>query len=118
MTATLDSRRSRTRRWHPALVALVVFGLYLVPVLIQFWHILPHLATSEPEYGAGDLAKYNWSVAWVVYALSHGQGLFVSHVANVPFGVNLLDDTSILGLGVVMSPVTACSGRSPRSTCS
>lgn len=91
-------------------MALVVFGLYLVPVLIQFWHILPHLATSEPEYGAGDLAKYNWSVAWVVYALSHGQGLFVSHVANVPFGVNLLDDTSILGLGVVMSPVTALFG--------
>ncbi len=91
-------------------VGLLVSSLYLVPALVSFWHVLPHLATSEPEYGAGDLAKYNWCVAWVPYALAHGHNPFITHAANVPFGVNLMDDTSVLGLGLVMSPITVLFG--------
>ena len=91
-------------------VGLVVFVLYLIPALIAFWPVLGHLATSESEFGVGDLAKYNWCVAWVPYALGHGHNPFITHVANVPFGVNLMDDTSVLGLGLLMSPVTVLFG--------
>lgn len=94
-------------RW---VLGLGILVLYLIPALIEFWHILPHLATSQPEHGAGDLAKYNWCVAWLPYALGHGHNPFVTHVANVPFGVNLMDDTSVLGLGLIMSPVTVLFG--------
>lgn len=102
----LEPAQPVRRAW----IGPLVFALYLIPALVEFWHCLPHLATVQPAYGAGDLAKYNWSVAWVPYALGHGHNPFVTHVANVPFGVNLMDDTSVLGLGFLMSPVTVLFG--------
>lgn len=99
----------RCRARNP-LLGLGIFVLYLIPALVAFWHCLPHLATAEPEFGAGDLAKYNWCVAWVPYALGHGYNPLFTHLANVPNGVNLMDDTSVLGLGLLMSPVTVLFG--------
>jgi hypothetical protein len=104
-----EPQRGRRRRPSPA-IGVMIFVLYLIPALIAFWHALPHLATVEPEFGVGDLAKYNWCVAWVPFALGHGHNLFISHVANVPLGVNLMDDTSVLGLGLLMAPVTVLLG--------
>jgi hypothetical protein len=97
-------------RWPRPLVGLIVLGLYLIPALVAFWPTLAHLATRQSESGVGDLAKYNWCVAWVPYALAHGHNPFITHVANVPYGVNLMDDTSVLGLGFVMAPVTVLFG--------
>lgn len=104
--APKEAGADRRRRW----LGPAIFGLYLIPALISFWHCLPHLATSEPAHGVGDLAKYNWCVAWVPYALGHGLNPFITHAANVPYGVNLMDDTSVLGLGLLMSPVTVLFG--------
>lgn len=99
----------RTTQPWPA-IGVGIFVLYLIPALIAFWHNLPHLASAESEFGVGDLAKYNWCVAWVPYALGHGHNPFITHVANVPYGVNLMDDTSVLGLGFLFSPVTVLFG--------
>ena len=93
-------------RW----IGLGGFGLYLLPALVAFWHCLPHLATVQPALGGGDLAKYDWCVAWVPFALGHGLNPLLTHYANVPHGVNLMDDTSVPGLGLVMSPVTVLFG--------
>ncbi len=94
------------RTVHRAWLGVAIFVLYLIPALIEFWHCLPHLATAEPEFGSGDVAKYNWFAAWIPYALAHGHNPFFTHVVNTPYGVNLMDDTSILGLAFLMAPVT------------
>ncbi|HET9075872.1 MAG TPA: hypothetical protein VFN68_02985 [Acidimicrobiales bacterium] len=85
-----------------ALIAL----LYLSAGLVAYWHVLVHLATVQPGFGSGDVARYDWFVGWVPWALGHGVNPFISHVGNVPFGLNLMDDTSVLALGLVMAPVT------------
>ncbi|HMC38138.1 MAG TPA: hypothetical protein VKI19_00655 [Acidimicrobiales bacterium] len=109
--AAAPSRRDvATARRTRLLLGAVIFVVYLIPALIEFWHVLPHLATWEPEFGGGDLAKYNWCVQWVPYALGHGHNPFITHVANVPYGVNLMNDTSVLGLGLVMAPITVLFG--------
>ncbi|HET6963707.1 MAG TPA: hypothetical protein VFH58_02975 [Acidimicrobiales bacterium] len=102
-----EEEQPTSRAWW---LGPLIFGLYLIPALVAFWHGLAHLATYEPGYGTGDLAKYNWCVAWVPYALGHGHNPFFTHVANVPFGVNLMNDTSVLGLGFLFSPVTVLFG--------
>src|SRR5438309_4064349 len=57
--AAAPSRRDvATARRTRLLLGAVIFVVYLIPALIEFWHVLPHLATWEPEFGGGDLAKY------------------------------------------------------------
>lgn len=97
------------RRRRGATAALVL-GLYLIPALVAFWAVLPHLATWQPRYALGDPAKFTWFVGWVPFALAHHHDPFFTAYANVPFGVNLMDDTSVLGLGLLMAPVTLAFG--------
>jgi len=47
-----------------------------------------------------------WFLDWPAYAISHGHSLFFSNRVHVPGGINLLDNTSVLALGVVLAPVT------------
>ncbi|HET9078020.1 MAG TPA: hypothetical protein VFN68_13880 [Acidimicrobiales bacterium] len=89
---------------------LIVSALYLLGGVIAYWHVWAHPATVQAGYGTGDLGRYDWFVGWVPWALAHGANPFVSHIANVPFGVNLMDDTSVLALGLVMAPVTVLFG--------
>lgn len=87
-----------------------MFGLYLAASVVAFWHVWAHPATWQPDAGAGDVARYDWFVAWVPWALGHATNPFVTHVANIPFGVNLMDDTSVMALGLIMAPVTLLFG--------
>ena len=89
---------------------IVVFTLYLAASVFGFWHTWAHPATWQPAYGTGDVARYDWFLAWVPWALGHGANPFVTHVANWPFGVNVMDDTSVMALGFVMAPVTVLFG--------
>ena len=89
---------------------IVVFALYLAASVVGFWHVWAHPATWQPAYGTGDVARYDWFLAWVPWALGHGANPFVTHVANWPFGVNVMDDTSVMALGFVMAPVTLLFG--------
>ena len=54
----------------------------------------------------GDPASFVWFLAWPAYAISHGHSLFFSTQVHVPGGINLLDNTSVLALGVALAPVT------------
>jgi hypothetical protein len=54
----------------------------------------------------GDPSSFAWFIEWPAYALTHGQSLFIEHADQVPVGLNLLDNTSVLAIGVVLAPVT------------
>ncbi len=60
--------------------------------------------------GSIDQISDIWWIAWAQFALAHGHDPFFSTWQNAPIGVNVVANTSMLGLGVVISPITTIFG--------
>jgi hypothetical protein len=60
--------------------------------------------------GCGDPSLFQWFLAWPAHALATAHSLVYSRDLFHPAGVNLLANTSVLGLGVPLSPVTWLGG--------
>ena len=98
------------RRRRGAMAVTLVLVLYTALAFAGFWHAW---STDPSQYalsGGGDQAASMWFLTWVPYALLHGHNPLVSHAANVPYGLNLLVNTSTLALGLVAMPVTLLFG--------
>ncbi|MEU5526014.1 hypothetical protein ABZ744_03645 [Micromonospora chersina] len=96
------------RRWRPRPVdALVAAGYLGLAVLLTAgqW--------GRPDrlfHQAGDQMLFEWMLAWAARAVTGGENPLHSTALNVPDGVNLMANTSVLGLGVPLTPVTALFG--------
>lgn len=96
------------RRWRPRPVdALVVAGYLGLAVLLtaRQW--------GRPDrlfHQAGDQMLFEWMLARAARAVTGGENPLHSTALNVPDGVNLMANTSVLGLGVPLTPVTALFG--------
>lgn len=103
--ALLRRLPGRVPGWVPAV------GVYLALALFMWWHVWAggHPATTM-LCNCGDPASFAWFMEWPAYALTHGQNLFLEHSDQVPAGLNMLDNTSVLALGVVFAPVTLLFG--------
>ena len=104
LAAGLLGRWSVIRRvpvW--ALIALI----YLVLAVVTWWHVWTggHPA-STMTCDCGDPASFVWFLEWPAYAISHAHSLFLETSDQVPAGMNMLDNTSVLALGVVLAPIT------------
>ncbi len=102
-----------TRRPAPAggPRGLILAGAsYLVLAVGLWWGVWSSHPTSTATCGCGDAARFLWFTEWPAYALTHGHSLFWSPWLFHPTGINLLDDTSVLALGVVLAPVTLAAG--------
>jgi hypothetical protein len=84
-------------------LAIVLFSL---PGVILWWHVWTGHPSSTLTCPCGDPAQEVWFMAWPAWALSHVANVFFSGAVNVPFGANLLSNTSGPLVGVVLSPVT------------
>ncbi len=66
--------------------------------------------TSHPSSvttcGCGDVSQFSWFLAWPPYAITHDLNPFFSTFVNHPQGVNLLANTSVVALGIVLAPIT------------
>ena len=82
-------------------------AVYLAVAIFMWWHVWGggHPA-STMLCNCGDPSSFAWFMEWPAYALTHGQSLFLEHSDQVPAGLNMLDNTSVLALGVVLAPVT------------
>jgi hypothetical protein len=89
-----------------ALAALV----YLVLAVVLWWGVWSTNPGVTTTCGCGDAARFLWFFEWPSYAMTHGHSLWYSSYLFHPTGINLLDDTSVLALGVVLSPVTLAFG--------
>ena len=85
-------------------------GLYLIASSCAWWGIISAHPTSTTVCACGDVARYIWFLEWPAHAISHGLSLFHSTAAFPPSGVNLLDDTSVLGFGVPLAPISWAFG--------
>ena len=101
----IDSRTAR--RWPGTATA----GLIYLAVAVLMWRgVWSTHPTSTTICGCGDAARFLWFFEWPAFALSHGHNVLYSPWLFHPTGINLLNDTSVLGLGVVLAPVTLAFG--------
>lgn len=96
------------RRWRPRPVdASVVAGYLALAVLLTAdqWRRPDRLF-----HQAGDQMLFEWMLARAARAVTDGENPLHSAALNVPHGVNLMANTSVLGLGVPLTPVTVAFG--------
>jgi len=85
---------------------LAAAAAYLALGMGLWWGAWSSHPTSTTTCGCGDAARFLWFFRWPAYALAHGHGVFHSTWLFHPGGINLLDDTSVVALGVVLTPIT------------
>ena len=89
---------------------LVVGGLYLLVSLAMWWHVWTARPSSVMTCGCTDAGRAVWYLEWSAYALAHGHNLLYSNWLFHPSGFNLLTDTSVPAVGLVLTPVTLLFG--------
>ncbi|MGP0032629.1 MAG: hypothetical protein ACLPVF_19270, partial [Acidimicrobiales bacterium] len=87
-----------------------VILLFSVPAVVLWWHVWSGHPSSTLTCGCGDPAQEVWFIAWPASALWHLANPFFSGAVNVPYGANLLTNTSGTLVGVVLSPITRIWG--------
>jgi hypothetical protein len=99
-------RRLVAASTSPALVTLLVF------VLLAVWHFrLTWAAPRDATIGKyGDPWLFVWFLKWEQFALAHAHSPLISHYLNVPAGVNLMWNTSLILPGVLVGGVSATLG--------
>jgi hypothetical protein len=91
---------------HRLRALLVAAGLYLVLALVVWWHVWTGHPTVSTTCGCGDSSLFTWFIDWPAYAIRHGLNPLYSTAMFHPTGVNLLSNTAVVAIGVVLAPVT------------
>ena len=111
MTTVLSDRAAagspRVRSWRWVLGA---GALYLALAVATWWNIWSADPTTTTVCGCGDAARFLWFFEWPSFSLTHGHSLLWSSFLNHPNGINLLNDTSVLGLSIPAIPLTLLGG--------
>jgi hypothetical protein len=107
VSARRRSGRGFGRSWRGIVLVAVVYAALAVLVWWQVWSSHP---TTTTTCGCGDGARFLWFFEWPSYALTHGHSVFYSQWLFHPTGINLLNDTSVVALGLVLSPITLALG--------
>lgn len=100
---------SGSPRWPGGDVVLAGLA-YLALAVALWWGVWSTHPTATATCGCGDAARFTWFAAWPAFALTHGHSLLWSSWLFHPGGINLLDDTSVLGLGLPLAPLTWLAG--------
>ena len=110
--AVAHQQRSVTnsvRRW-PTWRRLALAGIcYLTLSVVIWWHVWSAPTVTATSIN-GDPALFLWYLEWPAYALAHGANPFFSTAMFHPGGVNLLANTSVLGIGIPLAPLTWAFG--------
>jgi hypothetical protein len=91
---------------HRATVLLAAGGSYLVIGLVLWWHAWADGASTHTLCACGDPALFLWFFQWPATAVAHLDNPLYSTALFHPQGVNLLAQTSVLGITVPLIPVT------------
>ncbi len=86
-----------------AFLAYAVLGLF---ANFPTWPGDPARIAACTCGGNKDPVQTVWFLAWTPYALLHGLDPFITHLLDVPIGVNLAQNTSMPLLGLLTAPLT------------
>jgi hypothetical protein len=101
------SRAVRRRGYAEPLGLFVVALVGSAAMWGRLWVTAPG---SKGVCGCGDPSLFQWFLAWPEHALATGHSLVFSRDLFFPHGVNLLANTSVLALGLPLSPITWLGG--------
>ncbi|SCE94736.1 hypothetical protein GA0070618_2125 [Micromonospora echinospora] len=93
-------------RWLPDVVAVAGFVLLALWVTVRFWMNPDHESRVNPT----DQAQFEWMMAHGARVVTDFAYPFGSDRMNVPDGVNLMANTSVLSVSLPMTPVTVLFG--------
>ena len=97
---------SGVERRRSVLGLALAFAAYLAVALVMWWHVWSTHPTTVTTCGCGDTSLFLWFLEWPAYALAHGHDPFYSTALFHPAGIDLLSNTSVLAIGIVLAPVT------------
>jgi hypothetical protein len=92
-------------RW-PVAVAVVLYGVLALAAYLPVW---PGQESQVPWCACDDTAQGIWFLRWTPFAFG-GHNLFTSNWIDVGSGVNLIRNTSMPLLGLLMAPLTLTRG--------
>jgi hypothetical protein len=93
----------RVRGWRSLLAGAIG---YLALSVGLWWNVWSTHPTSVTTCGCGDTSLFTWFLEWPAYAMSHGMNPLYSTYLFHPGGINLLSNTAVVGIGIVLAPVT------------
>ena len=79
---------------------------YLALSVGLWWNVWSTHPSNVTSCACGDASLFIWFLEWPAYALSHGHNPFYSAALFHPVGIDLLSNTSVLAVGIVLAPVT------------
>jgi hypothetical protein len=105
-----DAGGPARRRLRIGVADLVSYGCYLVGALWVTGHLWRGVSSRVLLLNQGDHTQFEWMLAHAARLFSHPENPFFSASMNVPDGVNLMANTSALGMTVPLAPVTLLWG--------
>ena len=102
------ARRPRWPRWRWDLGAAVAYVAAAVGVTVGLW--TGGRGTVLDALDGADNVLFEWFLAHAAHAVTALENPLFSHAMNAPDGVNMMANTSVLGLGIPMTPVTLLFG--------
>jgi hypothetical protein len=106
--APVEKTEARAPRRRHLRIDLTVFGAF---ILIALWIVGPYWSGGRVSSSdASDQAFFEWMLAHGAQVLTHFDSPLFTTQMNVPDGVNLMANTSILALSIPMAPITLLFG--------
>jgi hypothetical protein len=100
-------RASTKRRLWPDVFVCWFFILAAVYVTFPLW-VEPGIKTAHTV--PGDQALFQWFLAHAARAVTHLENPLTTTLLNAPEGINMMANTSIVGLAIPLMPVTLLFG--------
>ena len=98
---------AKRRRWPiHILVAVVYLGLGA----LVMWAFVLHPDDRVSSHLANDNTWFQWLLSHAAYSVQHFENPFFSTRQNYPIGVNMMANTSVLGVTLPLAPVTMLLG--------
>lgn len=93
--------------WLPWVAAL---GVYVALGTVVMGQFVADLGDRTSRDLAADQTWFEWLLAHGAHVLAHGGNPLFSTAQNTPYGVNMMANTSVLGITIPLAPVTMLVG--------
>jgi hypothetical protein len=102
-----DARAKTTGSRTPDTLVVLAYLVVAAVVVSPLWFHLDggHLGTS-----LADQTAFEWHLSYAAHAVTAGENPLFTTRMGAPHGVNLIANTSVLGLGVPLTPLTLVLG--------
>ncbi|RKR90956.1 hypothetical protein BDK92_5340 [Micromonospora pisi] len=105
-----DQARARRRYRKPAradLLAIAAYVLLGIVVCANYWVDIQHRVSSHLPT---DHSWFEWLLSHGAYSVRHWENPLFSARQNAPDGVNMMANTSVLGISLPLAPLTLLFG--------